>query len=278
MRRVVDELFCSSWGDDALLALGELALERGDYDAARRYWEQISPLLRAPDGEPLWLALRDIDLNANWPEIERRWQMRKNPPDWLAYPDTQLDLADVRARLILASIRAGQFDRAALELDVFRRLHPNAAGQLRRTGRAIRRSARTTLGVRPRMASPIRRSPDWPTFAGSQSRSPNAMAVGPTLVPVWERPIPLAPPSVRASTAQQQVRATADLASSAKSTKYQRLSVRESERPLSCFPVVVDDVVLFADATGNSRRRILPPASRRSLTDGRDLSQCDVRS
>ena len=29
--RVVDELYCSSWGDDALLALGELALERADY-------------------------------------------------------------------------------------------------------------------------------------------------------------------------------------------------------------------------------------------------------
>jgi hypothetical protein len=28
LTRVVDKLFCSSWGDDALLALGELALER----------------------------------------------------------------------------------------------------------------------------------------------------------------------------------------------------------------------------------------------------------
>ncbi len=35
LRRVVDELFCSNWGDDALMALGELALERGDYAAAQ---------------------------------------------------------------------------------------------------------------------------------------------------------------------------------------------------------------------------------------------------
>ena len=129
LRRVVDEWFCSSWGDDALMALGELALERGDYATARRCWEQISPLLSAPNGSPLWLALRDIDLNAKWPEVERRWQTREKPADWLAYPDTQLDLAEVRARLVLASIRAGELDRAALELQVFRRLHPNAAGQ-----------------------------------------------------------------------------------------------------------------------------------------------------
>ena len=36
LQRVVDATFCSSWGDDALLAIGELALERADYDGARR--------------------------------------------------------------------------------------------------------------------------------------------------------------------------------------------------------------------------------------------------
>ena len=46
LARVVDESFCNSWGDDALAALGELALERGDYAAARRAWHAISPELR----------------------------------------------------------------------------------------------------------------------------------------------------------------------------------------------------------------------------------------
>ena len=167
MRRVVDELFCSSWGDDALLALGELALERGDYAAARRYWEQISPLLRDPHGLPLWLALRDIDLDKHWPEIERRWHERPQPPDWLAYPDTRLDLADVRARLVLVSIRAGELDRAALELDVFRRWHPTRpAGS---AGRKDRTSRRSNDCSRPPTNGPRRRrTANWPTFAGSQ--------------------------------------------------------------------------------------------------------------
>ena len=106
LMRVVDELYCSSWGDDALLALGELALEQADYAAARRSWEQISPLLRDPFGRPLWIALRDIDLNAHWPLVERRWRERPKSPTWLSYPDTNLNLADIRARLVLASVRA----------------------------------------------------------------------------------------------------------------------------------------------------------------------------
>ena len=128
--RVVDEAFCSSWGDDALMALGELALERADYAGARRAWQAISPQLRDPLGRPEWVALADVDLAAHWSQVAQRWQERSAPPDWLAYPDTNLDLADVRARLILVSIREGDFDRAKLELEVFRRLHPQATGRL----------------------------------------------------------------------------------------------------------------------------------------------------
>lgn len=244
--RVVAELFCSSWGDDALLALGELALERADYAAARRAWEQISPLLRDPNGMSLWQALRNIDLAANWPEIERRWQAREHPADWLAYPDTQIDLADIRARLVLASIRAGQLDRAALELDVFRRLHPDAAGQFGgQQGPYVAALERLLSSARQWKAEPP--TSDWPTFAGSQTRSPNAMMAGPTLVPAWQRPIPLSQPSV-ARRSQQVVLRGAFGGGRVEDTP--TATVRESQRPLSCFPVVTDGAVIFADADG----------------------------
>ena len=159
-----------------------------------------------------------------------------------------MDLADIRARLILASIRAGQLDRAALELDVFRRLHPNAAGQLGgQQGPYI--AALEKLLESARDWKPDPPSPDWPTFAGAQLRSPNAMAVGPTLVPVWERPIPLAPPSFARRLAQQQV-LQRGFGFVDKVDEVPAVSVRESGRPLSCFPVVINDVVLLADATG----------------------------
>ena len=40
---VVEQTFASSWGDKALLALGDLAFESGDFAAARWYWERIIP-------------------------------------------------------------------------------------------------------------------------------------------------------------------------------------------------------------------------------------------
>ena len=245
LRRVVDESFCSSWGDDALMALGELALERGDYATARRTWEQISPLLSAPDGSPTWLALRDIDLSKKWSEVEKRWQTREKPADWLAYPDTQLDLAEVRARLVLASIRAGELERAALELQVFRRLHPNAMGQFGGQKENFAVALERLLAAArewPAASAPT----DWPTFAGSHSRSTIAAAVGHDLVPTWKEPIVLSPPKhVRI------VRLVQGGVGGGNPAKDEAdASVHESQRPLSCYPVVTGNVILFADGVG----------------------------
>lgn len=102
LAKVVDEALASSWGDDALLALGELALESGDYARARWYWERIVPF--------------------DAPSVQ--------PPQWPGYPDSALDLAAVRARLVLVSILEGSFDRAREELAQLARLHPQARGLL----------------------------------------------------------------------------------------------------------------------------------------------------
>ena len=244
LRRVVDEMFCSTWGDDALLALGEIALERADYAAARRSWLQISPLLRSPNGLPLWLALRDIDLNVRWPEIERRWLERAQPPDWLAYPDTQLDLADVRARLMLVSIRAGQRDRVLLELDAFRRLHPQAVGRIGgQEGPYLVTLERLLTSAEDSPDKP--RDLDWSTFAGSPGRSGTAAPLGPILGPAWRQPVEL----VRASRIEQ-IASARELIAGGFMVDEPQVPVRESQRPLSCFPIVVDRTVVFADAKG----------------------------
>jgi hypothetical protein len=241
LRRVVNEFFCSSWGDDALLALGELALERGDYEAARRYWEQMSPLLRGPAGQPLWLALWKVDLAAHWPQIEGRWRERPNPPAWLAYPDTPLDLADVRARLILTSIRAGDLKRARIELEAFGRFHPDSAGRL--GGQNGPYAAGLERLIANASAWPIQ-SPhaDWPTFAGSQSRSSATGMLGPVTGPIWRQPIEL----TRAAAADRNFpMATTRQGLMLDSAQQEGRAVR----PLNCFPVVVNGVVLYADAT-----------------------------
>ncbi|HBO44949.1 MAG TPA: hypothetical protein DD670_13675 [Planctomycetaceae bacterium] len=141
-RKVVDEAFASSWGDDALLALGELALESGDAAMARAWWQRILPIEPKP----------------------------ASPHGWLAFPDTTLDLAAVRARLVLASILEGSASRAADELEQFARLHPEAEGWL---GGCEANYVETLRALMAENASwpPRKPSGDWPTFAGSPTRN-----------------------------------------------------------------------------------------------------------
>jgi outer membrane protein assembly factor BamB len=244
LREIVDELFCSGRGDDALLALGELALERGDYAAARRNWEQISPLLRDPTGQPMWLALRDVDLAAHWSEVERRWRERPKLPAWLAYPDTQLNLADIRARLILTSIRAGDLKRAALELDAFRRFHPTAEGRLGGQ-HGLYAGALENLLASAEQWMAESPSPNWPTFAGSQARSPAGPKLGPITGPAWAQPIELRSQAVARINLPRGV-----LPENRTFNDWPEDEARETARPLSCFPAVVDGVVLYGDEWG----------------------------
>jgi hypothetical protein len=241
LRRVVDEAYCSSWGDDALFALGELALERADYADARRNWEQISPLLRSPDGLPMWLALRGVDVQRHWPEVERLWNTGNRPNDLLAYPDTQLDLAEVRAALVLTTVRAGDLDRATIELNIFQ-LHPNATGpfggQTQTFVAALERliaAARELPGPKP--------DDEWPTFAGSQIRSHVAEALPTTLSPLWSKPVRISPP-VYARNARIVSEPTASEVDNGNSAAH------EWQRPLSCYPLIFGDNIIFVDGVG----------------------------
>ena len=47
LENVVNQAFASSYGDKALMALGEIRLEEGDFSAARWCWERILPVHRA---------------------------------------------------------------------------------------------------------------------------------------------------------------------------------------------------------------------------------------
>ena len=102
VEKIVSDAFASSWGDDALLALGEIAFEAGQYAVARACWLRILPF-QPPAGQE---------------------------QTWLAFPDSQLDLASVRARLVLLTILEGDTEGATMELAEFARMHPGAAGHL----------------------------------------------------------------------------------------------------------------------------------------------------
>ncbi|WP_166831529.1 outer membrane protein assembly factor BamB family protein [Thalassoroseus pseudoceratinae] len=107
LQKVVDRAFVSSFGDDALFRLGELAWDRGEPAAARDYWQQILPLPEhvpaVPVGKPL--------------PVRR-------------YPDTDLPRAEILGRLVLCSVVQGRLDQARVELAVFEKTYPKAVGYL----------------------------------------------------------------------------------------------------------------------------------------------------
>ncbi|MEX2026146.1 MAG: hypothetical protein WEH44_02580, partial [Pirellulaceae bacterium] len=145
LRRLVDEAFATTSGDDALLRLGDAALARGEYAEARGYYGRIGPHLRATTEGA----------------TERFAE---------AFPDTDLPVAEVRARLVLASILGGEHERAQIELELFRRLHAEAQGKLAgRDGNLA--ETLTALLTQARSWPPMKRTADWPTFAGDFSRS-----------------------------------------------------------------------------------------------------------
>ena len=99
LRRVVEQAFCSAWGDDALDLLGDLAFEDGRYDEALSMYRQL-----APD--------------------------RPGDRSGLIHPDPSIDLARVAAKKLLCRAAEDEDppDRAALE--AFAAAYPNAAGAL----------------------------------------------------------------------------------------------------------------------------------------------------
>jgi outer membrane protein assembly factor BamB len=190
LQRVVDQFLCSSWGDDALLALGELELHAGHFGAARNHWERISPLLKTSEGSPLWLALYGIDLNTDWTTVEPLVTQREAILQWPACSSTDVDLASVRARLVLTSILEGSLDRAAIELALLNKLSPQATGLL--AGKEGAYAARLQELLNLAVHWPAEKvAAGWLTFAGNQERnkqSPRPVRVAGT---AWKKPVAL---------------------------------------------------------------------------------------
>ena len=143
LKRVVTTLLASSVGDDALLLLGDWALQRGRVADARNYWGRISPALtvprdkpdwlRATPGEPLAVAVSHLNSDQRWAELQASLDTAAKQiagPGGPYAADTSVSLAAVRARLTLASLWQGQWERAEAELQLLERLHPEAEGWL----------------------------------------------------------------------------------------------------------------------------------------------------
>lgn len=198
--RIVEELLLSSRGDQALLRLGELALERGNHGLARHYWQSVSPRLRVPDpvakvlgcrpGCDWWTALRSRSLESLWPEIENALDQEVSDVPWLVYPDTDISLAAIWARLVLVSLLQHHRERAELEYELLRRFHPEEEGRLAgREGKYVDLVADLMQDATSWPEAP--EPPGWTTWGGCPAR--NGSAEKPLDVarrPIWRIALP----------------------------------------------------------------------------------------
>ncbi|WLD14422.1 PQQ-binding-like beta-propeller repeat protein [Planctellipticum variicoloris] len=197
LQRILRTAFLSSYGDDALWALGEAAWDRGEFATARRLWTQLVPLPAEVTDDRF--------------------------PGVLRYPDTDLDLAGVRARLILCSLMLKEPERARREIDRFAIEFPQAEGKLGgQTGSLIEllRQMSESLGL----PQPLPWSGDFATFGGSMSRQWIAGELPDLATPTW----------------------SAELRRNSLPLWFRQVLQRDGG-PLAYHPVIWRDLVLVAD-------------------------------
>ncbi len=149
LRRVVEQAFCSSWGDDALDLLGDLAFQDGRFAEALSAYRQLVP---DHAGEALGLV----------------------------HPDPDVDLARVSAKKLLCRAALGDAPPTRADLEAFATAYPGAKGKLAgRDGLLVENLAKAIEA--DHLAAPVQLDGRWPTFAGSPSRSkvaPGTVDVG----------------------------------------------------------------------------------------------------
>jgi hypothetical protein len=151
LSRVANEFGSSREAERALLLLGELALERGDYAASRRWWNRLHPLVVGPRGLACGVELAGIDPRVSPATLAERWTQLDRPDHADVVASPTRSVADALARLCMVSIREGDLDRAATELRLLEALEPDATGWLAGRERPLAEGLREMIaaGVSP---------------------------------------------------------------------------------------------------------------------------------
>jgi hypothetical protein len=155
LEKLVRKAFLSSYGDDALLLLGELAWEQGSVARARSYWEKLIPSAPpVPAGEL---------------------------PMVLKFPDSEIDSALIEARLVLCSLMQGNQARSQSELEAFRAAHPQSSGTLAGREGNLAGILKNLLAEAGNVAAAPATAAEVLTFAGNTARNqmfPRSVDVG----------------------------------------------------------------------------------------------------
>ncbi|MGQ0633431.1 MAG: outer membrane protein assembly factor BamB family protein [Planctomycetaceae bacterium] len=237
LRKIVHRALLSSYGDDALFLLGELAFEQGELSRARRYWEKLLPLEVPVEAGAL--------------------------PQMVRYPDSDIDPAGIRARLVLCRLLQGEPARAEQELADFRRMHPNASGRL--AGRKGNLPELLVATVESMRQAPAKADHDpLTTFAGNVRRNsvrPRGVDVGSVL---WSS-------DLAEYKVERPSRFDEPLLDLPQFARRDRLPAIPSQPALAFFPVVYDNLVWYCDETTICARELLSEKPGRGAWGGNSV-------
>ena len=126
LQQVTTDYFLTSWGDDAMLALGDIAFTSGDFRLAREHWIRINSLLVGPSGEPIDMALSNLKPKVDLGKLAEVWKTTRRPNNEYYYPDSDLVVSDLLSRLLLCSVQEADHQRAKAELLLLKALAPGS--------------------------------------------------------------------------------------------------------------------------------------------------------
>ena len=213
LQRIVDESFCSSYTDQAVDLLGDLAFERGEFEEAEQFWRMVvRPASRQSAG-------LDTGFVVAGPKI---------------------DVAAVRAKQILAQLFRGETGNLTVELRDFATAHPGAKGRL--AGKqGVYVDLLKELAANPANLGMPTGPGSWGEFAGAASRNRVLPRVEGRLAhlpcvegPAWQ---------VRLDGGQKAVRPVEPLGADK-----MIVSWTEASRWLGYYPVISDDRVIVANS------------------------------
>ena len=159
LRQLLNRYFISRPAEEAILLLGELLFERGNFRAAEQSWRLLIP---ATD------------------------------PSELFYPKPKSDAATLKAKLVMAAIFAGDLDRAKVDLVSFAKEYPKASGRLAGTDGFFSQTLAKLLANPPAIRDGRGRS-GWTTFGGNPNRDGTVAEPMPRLnsgAPTWRTAFP----------------------------------------------------------------------------------------
>lgn len=140
--RIVQQAFCCQIGDQALNYLGDLAFEKGDFHQALQWWQMITPPASKAE--------------------------KKTESGRLLFPNPQVDIAQVRAKMIMAHQFAGHEFQTKTEFAAYQACHEKASGHLAgEKGNYVQILQKWLNKGFPTFGT----EKHWPTFAGDAARN-----------------------------------------------------------------------------------------------------------